>query len=213
MGFKKIFKKVLDKRRTKKFSKFTVLNRDVSILSNCCIGGAMYHDLGLQFESPTINLYFSHHGFIDYVNNLDRYILNGTIVDSKKREKSNNAPIGILICEGLPSIEIHFLHYTSFEEAKAKWIDRTKRINLNKIYLVIEAKDDHEHALLDEYASLPYKKIIFTNQASNIKKSIIHMPFYDKHPNGNITSFEGFCGKKGYDAFNFVEHIFNNTEW
>ena len=62
--------------------------------------------------------------------------------------------------EGLLTIEIHFLHYASFRMRK-KWYLRYKRINKEKIYLVIEAKDEHEHALIDEYVVLPYPKIIF----------------------------------------------------
>lgn len=31
-------------------------NSDITILSNNCIGGIIYHKLGLRFKSPTINL-------------------------------------------------------------------------------------------------------------------------------------------------------------
>lgn len=213
MGIKQVIKKHLEKKRIKIIRNRSYVNNDVTILSNCCIGGAMYHDLGLQFLSPTINLYFDHHCFIDYVRHLKEYSLKGKLVDSKEKEAKNGAPIAFLICEGLPKIKIHFLHYNSFEEAKEKWETRSERINYNKIFLVIEAKDNHEHSLIDEYASLPYKKIIFTNLESEVGRSVLHMGFYDKHPKGNITSFVGLSGKKGYDSFDFVDSIFNNLDW
>ena len=35
------------------------LNRDdVTIISTNCTGGILYHDLGLEFKSPTVNLFF-----------------------------------------------------------------------------------------------------------------------------------------------------------
>jgi uncharacterized protein (DUF1919 family) len=32
-------------------------NKEVTIFSSNCIGGVIYHDLGLRFMSPTINLF------------------------------------------------------------------------------------------------------------------------------------------------------------
>ena len=32
--------------------------KDISIIANNCIGGCLYHDLGLKFLSPTIDLFF-----------------------------------------------------------------------------------------------------------------------------------------------------------
>ena len=173
----------------------------------------MYHDLKLQFKSPTINLYFGHHGFIDFVTNLKDYVFNGQLIESGKKEEVNGAPIGILKCDNLPDIELHFLHYSSFEEAKEKWLTRSKRINFDKIFLVIEAKDKHEHTLFDEYSNLPFNKIIFTNCVSDENKSILHMNYYDNYPKGNITSFIGLSSKKGYDTFDFVTNIFNCDKW
>lgn len=33
---------------------------DVTIISTNCTGGILYHDLGLEFKSPTVNLFFVH---------------------------------------------------------------------------------------------------------------------------------------------------------
>lgn len=202
-------KKVLNFFRLKRFEKYKLRNNDVTILCNCCIGGCMYHDLKLKFLSPTINLYFEHHGFIDFILHLEDYIKNGKLFECKEKEKSNNAPIGILKCKNLPDIKIHFLHYNSFSEAYLKWEERCLRINWNKIFLVIEARDIHEHLLISEYVNLPYKKVIFTDEYID-HESVIHMPFYDKHDfKKPITSFISLSGKKGYDSYNFVEQIFN----
>lgn len=35
-----------------------LLKKNITIISNNCTGGFVYHDLGLRFNSPTINLAF-----------------------------------------------------------------------------------------------------------------------------------------------------------
>ena len=208
---KKCVKRILLYIRHKKYNSISVKNKDVTIFSNCCIGGTMYNDLGLKFMTPTINLFFRHHGFIDFVNHYEEYETGELIFEGGYdiNENGNHAPICELVKEGLPSIEIHFLHYNSYDEAKKKWDERYKRINKNKIFLVIEAKDEHEHELIEEYVKLPYPKIIFTNEKTNNNKSIKHMKIYDTHPEKSVTSLVGAFGKRGYDEFDFVNEIFN----
>lgn len=210
---KKYFRKLAFFLRHKKFRRTKVKNEDVTILCNCCIGGTMYNDLGLKFLSPTINLFFGHHGFIDFVNHLDEYI-DGNITNTERfdiNERKAHSPICILKKDNLPDVEIHFLHYDTFDEAEKKWHERYKRINHNKIFLVIEAMDDHEHQLIDEYVKLPFPKIIFTDLKSEPEKSIMHMSFYDKYDKKkkSVTGFINIFGKRGYDEFDFVNTIFN----
>lgn len=42
----------------KVYCRFRLKNKDFSIISRNCIGGVMYHDLGLKCTSPTVNLFF-----------------------------------------------------------------------------------------------------------------------------------------------------------
>ena len=209
---KKIIRAIPFYFRHKKFRHVAIKNSDVSILCNCCIGGAMYNDLGLKFLSPTINLFFGHHSFLDWVNHIDEY-RDAELIDTGLfdiNENGEHGPVCVLHKEGLPAVEIHFLHYNSYEEAKQKWFDRYERINKEKIFCVIEAMAEHEHGLIDEYVELPYKKIIFTDLPSDREKSVLHMTFYDKNKNGkSVTGFTGLLGKRGYDEYDFVNEIFN----
>lgn len=209
---KKTVKKILLYNRHRMFKNIKLLNTDVSILSNCCIGGTMYNDLGLRFLSPTINLFFGHHGFIDFVNHIDEY-KDAELINTGRFDIGENGihgPICLLNKHGLPTIEIHFLHYASFEEARDKWIERYNRINKDKIFLVIEAKDEHEHGIIDEYVSLNYPKIIFTDLKSEPSKNIMHMKLYDRKNNEkSVTGFIDVFSHRGYDEFDFVNNIFN----
>ena len=89
------------------------------IASNCC-GTMMYHDLGLPFLSPTINLNIGMEDFVRMVENLPWY-MEQEIVEVKEK---SSCPIGML-----GDVRIGFIHYDTFEEAIQKWEDRKKRIN------------------------------------------------------------------------------------
>ena len=47
---------------------------DVSIISQNCIGGVFYHDIGMQFLSPTINLFIKEPDFVRFALNLRHYM-------------------------------------------------------------------------------------------------------------------------------------------
>ena len=119
--------------------------------------------------------------------------------------------ISLLRKDGLPDVEIIFAHYRSYEEAKEKWYERYSRINYDKIFLVIDATHESEHAYIDRYAALPYPKIIMTDLPSDPERSIMHMNICDKSAKAraSLVNFVNILGKRGYDEFNFVDEIFN----
>lgn len=49
-------------------------NSAPSFLCPNCIGGLLFHDLGLQFRSPTVNLMMYQTDFVKFVLNLDDYL-------------------------------------------------------------------------------------------------------------------------------------------
>lgn len=52
-------------RRKKMQSKLR--NRNISFLTPNCLGGILYHDLGLEFMSPTINLMMTQKDFVKFI--------------------------------------------------------------------------------------------------------------------------------------------------
>lgn len=48
--------------------------KDISILCNNCTGGFILHDLGLRFDSPTINMFFHDLDFFDFIEHFEHYI-------------------------------------------------------------------------------------------------------------------------------------------
>lgn len=141
-------------RRLKFKNKVKALqNSDITILSSDCLGGVIYHDFNLKFMSPTINLYMKPNDFIKFCKNLDFYI-NSKIVEVT----NENHIVG-----KLEDIELHFLHYKSFEEACNKWYERANRINKKNMFVILTYKDGCTEEDLKKFDELNYdNKVVFT---------------------------------------------------
>ena len=48
--------------------------RNVSLITNTCIGGRLYHDYNQKFLSPTIDLYIKPKDFVKFCCNLKVYL-------------------------------------------------------------------------------------------------------------------------------------------
>jgi uncharacterized protein (DUF1919 family) len=203
-------KRVLEKERQHHFRKarIAVSGSNVSIFCNCCIAGCMYHDLGLEFLSPTINLFFGSGDYYQLVSHLKEYLACPL---SELHGFSEPNPVGKIDGSrfGLKDLEVHFAHYTSFAEAKECWERRSKRVNYQKIFLLIECIHEDDLALLEKYVALPYKKAILTKEISQPEKGIYSLKYYTKNSwHKPVTRYISAFGRKGYDEFNFVDLIF-----
>lgn len=105
-----------------------------TIISNTCIGGVICHDLGLQFRSPTINIYIRPTDFVKFCENLHEYL------DMPLRELPYDARIGYPVA-ALGDILLYCKHYHSFEETSAAWEKRKKRIQWEQMYFIMTDRD------------------------------------------------------------------------
>lgn len=124
----------------------------ISFISQNCIGGVLYHDLGLQFLSPTINTFIPEPGFVKMVLNL-RYYMEQELVMRWGEEY----PIG-----QLGDVEIHFMHYGTCKDAKDAWDRRKARINWDKIFILATDRDGFDEAVYESWKQISYPKILFT---------------------------------------------------
>lgn len=135
-------------RRQKKKLK----TQSVSLISQNCIAGVFYHDMGLQFQSPTINLFFPEPDFIRFVTNID-YYLSLPI----QMNWDETYPIGCL-----EDVRIHFMHYSTCREAHDAWERRKARIAPDRIVIVctdMEGFGDSEYACWQE---IQFPKVLFS---------------------------------------------------
>lgn len=128
------------------------LKKQISFISQQCIGGVIYHDMNMQFLSPTINLYLEPKDFIEMVENLEYYM---------------KLPIEMKIEEGriigyLGKLRIIFLHYDDLEVAKQKWEERKKRIVWDKLFIICTDRDGFDEECFERFKKLKYPKALVT---------------------------------------------------
>ena len=103
-------------------------NSDFSIVCSNCIGGFIYHRLGLKFLSPTINCFIEPGDFIKFCKNLEHYLsLNLEFVKSEK-----SYPVA-----KLDDVTVYFNHSKTEKDAENMWNKRKTRVNYDNIYVIL----------------------------------------------------------------------------
>ena len=138
MGTKEVVKHLLSEKnpiasRRRKKMRDALINTAPTFLCPNCIGGILFHDLGLQFRSPTVNLMMFQTDFAKFILNMDYYL-------SQKLDFFNH-PEYDFPCAYLGDITLHFTHYHSEEEATQKWAERSTRIDRNNLFVFLEERD------------------------------------------------------------------------
>lgn len=150
-------------------------NTDFTIISNNCWAGYVYRFFGLKYLTPTIGLYFFSEDYLKFISNLKFYISlelkQVNLSESKYKDfliskKQQDVPIG-----KLDDIEIIFLHYKTFEDAKNKWERRKSRINLNNIIIKFSEMNSCSRNHLERFInSIKVKTVLF------VKKENLDIP-------------------------------------
>lgn len=105
-------------------------NRNFTLLTGNCVGGYIYHQLGLKFTSPTINMMILNRDFKKLITNLNYYMSLSPVPYISPDFPDIPAAI-------LGDIILHFTHYKTFEEGRDAWNNRKKRIDYHNLYIII----------------------------------------------------------------------------
>lgn len=153
-------------------------NSDFTIISNNCVAGIIYNSLNHPFCSPTINLYFFYPDYIYFLENFWSIIkLDLVELKKSKYEGEVSYPIGSLG----KGIEIHFLHYETFELANSSWEKRKMRINENNVFVIGSDLDGCKPNHIEEFENLHFKnKVFFSAKHFNHLNSVIQIKKYSK---------------------------------
>lgn len=187
------------------FYRKTLRKRDITLITNNCIGGIIYHDMHLQFLSPTINLYFDNEEFIRFSTHLE-YYLSLAIEESTDIQKS--FPVGVLHGSH-GDVHIYFMHYDSFEQAVAKWNERKERINYDNLYIIMEAQKCSS-AILTKFNDIPYaNKVVLTDGIQDVVNSFpINGNFYgNSYWAGKLLEYPPRGLYRYMEQFDYVKFI------
>ena len=180
-------------------------NHDVSIISMNCIGGILYHDLGIQFRSPTVNLFMRAEDFVKFCENLGYYLSIDEMKECKDPSiiEGRQYPIAFL-----GDLTLFLVHYQTVKQAQEKWNDRKRRIDWNNIVILNTDREGMTEALMDRFEVLPYKKVVFVHREDREHPSAVYIKGYENQQSvGIITEHKGWRGLRPIDQFDWLSFL------
>ncbi len=188
----------------------------ITLLSQNCIGGVLYHMLGLPFDSPTINMFIEDENFIKLAENPQHYFS----IDAQPHEEYHvdNKDASLVY----PTIKVDDIvlccqHYKNCAEAVAAWNKRRLRVDIKKIFVIACSWNLNENVdYVKRIDALPYPKVIFTMEQFNLPSCVQLKGAKWKKDNYGVvkpalTSYDGLSGKRHFvDEFDFVNWINTN---
>lgn len=199
---RRLFRYNLNKKNQKRLK-----NDNFSILASNCIGGVLYHELGMPFLSPFINMYVEPHDFIKFLKSPKEY-LRYELNDVTAEKLTENYPIA-----KLKDIILHGVHYNSFEDMRDSFERRSKRINWSNVYIIMCERDGCTYEDLLEFDKLEYKrKIVFVHKEMPEIKSAYYIKGTESKDGDKmnkiigLTAYKGtFTGKRFIDDWDYVD--------
>ncbi|MGN0172213.1 MAG: DUF1919 domain-containing protein [Acutalibacteraceae bacterium] len=177
-------------------------NKAPSILSSNCNGAMILHDMGCRFNTPTVNLYMLPDDFLRFLENPRRYLV---AVPQQKQDKEHAFPVGTV-----EDITVYFMHYSSFEEARDKWIERSARVDMQQVFVMMTDRNGCTEEQIARFDALPYKnKVIFTHKPYPAYKSVCYIKGFEDQKEVGVLSDNkpGFWKRRWLDDFDYVRFL------
>lgn len=206
MNIKETVKQLLSEKnpvaiRRRKKMREALTNTTPTFLCPNCIGGILFHDLGLQFRSPTVNLMMLQTDFVKFVLHMEDYLAQKL---SFFKHPEYDFP-----CARLGDITLHFTHYHTEEEAAQKWAERTARIDRDNLFVFLEERDGLTRKEMLQLGSIHARGlVIFTANAYPDIPYVLQISKYASDGEvGNILA------KSYWDDGHEYEKYFDFVKW
>lgn len=148
----------------------SLIKNPVTIITDDCWGGYVYHYLCLEFSSPLINTLWNKEEYVKFIKDPLFYLQTELTMVREGDLRSGIFPVGKLGRSG-KYVEIRFLHNADFNEAKQQWDRRKKRINQDNLFVKMgcSISDSDIKYQLKVFDDCKYNKILFYNGDEDIK--------------------------------------------
>ena len=184
-----------------------------TIISNNCWGGWVYRFFQLPYLSPTIGLFFLAEDYLKFISDLKGYLnkellfINPDEANKSEQLKKIVNKFGKYPIARLGDVDIHFLHYSSEDEARKKWEKRTGRIDYSRVIIKFSTQNLLEDQFAEEFDKFDFpNKLFFTFKRFKCKN--MKQIFFRRDKRYNITRNEG----RYYPLyFNVIKYI-NSTK-
>lgn len=178
----------------------------VSIVSDTCLAGYVYHDWGLQFTSPTINMFAANSEYYKFIKNIEENICLPMNKYSDNLEEFY--PDWYAYPRGIIGDSIwEFNHDSTFETAQERWNKGAARFNRDN-YIVIMTLMSEEMAY--KFDALPIKyKIGFYWKETGLD-SVICLPRWREDPEFRMRfkfSFSSYVNQAARQADEGVRSV------
>lgn len=200
------------------FEEYIIIkNSNISILSDYCLGGWLYHTFGFQFTSPTINMYINNDNYYKFLQDIEGYM------KKEMKEVENvvdNSYLGYYACPRgrLGDLEWIFNHDTTFETASQRWKRGVERFNYSNFIAVMTIRSDEMAYKFDElpiknkigfyWKDLQLKSIVCLNEWNN--PELRKKARYDFAVMSNGTAYDSEIGVR---AINWMKLLLHNDDF
>lgn len=134
-----------------------IKNSNISILSDYCFAGYLYHKFDLKFLSPTINMFTDNENYYRFISNLKKYMyapmkeVQEKEIMEKPYEGLYFYPRGII-----EDVEWQFNHDVVYSTAAERWKRGIERFNWDN-YIVIMTIHSEEMAIKFDQLPIEHK--------------------------------------------------------
>lgn len=154
----------------------------ISFLSDDCWAGLMYNTLGMEMQSPFINMFIRDGDYLRLVSDPEKYLREPLVPVNLRKATTGSRYYPVV---RLGDVEMHFNHATDpqkFEEYAARWYIRRRRIRYDRLFAKFAVKDpETEEECLRVFASLPYPHLVFVPHPC-AEPNTVYLEDIDKHP-------------------------------
>lgn len=209
---KRLYRKILH-YPFRYYNRKRLRNKNFTLISKDCVGALILHELGLRFDTPTINACFHAGDFVKFCSDL-KYYLSQELTEDSENTLKIGYPVGILGIDDR-AIRVWFIHYETFRQAKEKWNERKLRVHWDNIFIIMTDGKGSNEEIAREFDSLPYEhKVLLTYRDFPGVKSAVKMQVKKLNTYGlgapEVFAYKSiFSGKRVIDDWDYVS-FFNS---
>ena len=184
--------------------KSRLVNSNFSIVSSNCCGAILLHDLGLPFNSPTVNLFFEAGDFVTLCEDLKNNF-------SVMPEFLYTSDEGYPVCS-INGIKIYAMHYKSYSEFLEQWNRRVQRLNYDNLFIMMTDRDGFSIDLLDRLKKIPFPKVVFTHVEYPEYGFTCYLKcFSNENEVGDLFKYADYKGNRYYEKYFDIIGWLNRT--
>ena len=203
-GLKKKYREILRSGINRR-NRECLRNQAPTIIANNCNGGVIMHDLGLQFRTPTVNLYIPFPDYVRFCEGLPHYLALPQSEMHRGGTSPEGCPTGVL-----EDVRLVFVHYSTFEAARDKWFERAARVDIDNLFLMLAQRDGCTAEDVRRFGALPYEhKVAFVAEPMPDVPCAVYLPEFSE--GGQVRVLSNYVsrtsGRRIIDSFDYVRFL------